>query len=66
MNLIFQIYLAGVVCSLFFVSNEFIKFCQENNLDYRMAFNDPNILFNIFIDSLGSWITILFYYIGQK
>ena len=63
--MIFKIYLLGVVVALFYVTFEFKKFCEINNLDFQSACNNPSILFNIFIDSLGSWLTILFYYIGR-
>lgn len=60
-----QIYLLGFIVALFYVSSEFIEFCKKNNIDYRLAFKDNAIIFNIILDSLGSWFTILFYYIGQ-
>lgn len=56
-----QIYLLGVIIALFFIHSEFIEFCKKNNIDYRYALNDNKILFNILLDSLGSWVVILLY-----
>lgn len=64
--LFFHIYLLGFIIALFYVSSEFIEFCKKNKIDYRYMFNNDKILFNIILDSLGSWITIIVYYINRN
>ena len=66
MNIFLQIYFLGVILSLFYITYDFIEFCKENHLDYRYAFNDNDILFNIFMDSLGSWLTLIIWYFGKN
>jgi len=66
MNIFIQIYLIGFAVALFYVTYEFKKFCLKNNLDFQSAINNQLILLNIVLDSLGSWLTVLFYYIGRN
>ena len=65
MNLFWYIYLIGFGVSLFYVTHEFIRWCVKHKINYREALNDNEVLFRIIIDSLGSWVTVLFYYISR-
>lgn len=65
MNIFWLIYLSGFGAALFYISYEYIKWCAKNRLDYRKGFNDVNTLSQIVLDSLGSWLTVVFLYLGR-
>ena len=65
MSIFWEIYLIGVIVALFYITYEFKKFCDDNNLDFSSTINDIDCIFWMIFDSLGSWITVFIYYFGK-
>ena len=60
MSIYWQIYLLGFVVALFYLTYQFIEYCVKRGIDYRVDLRNFQVLGLIVLDSLGSWLTVLF------
>lgn len=60
MNIYWEIYLLGFAVALFYLTYQFIEYCVKRRIDYRGEIKNPKVLWVIVLDSLGSWLTVLF------
>lgn len=66
MDVFWYIYAVGVVVALFLITDEFKKWCLKNRIDPNTATSDYNVLLMIVIDSLGSWISVGFWWFTRE
>jgi hypothetical protein len=60
MSIYWQIYLIGFAVALFYLTYQFIGYCVKNKIDYKAELRNQATLMIIVLDSLGSWLTVLF------
>ena len=60
------IYAVGVVVAMFLITDEFKKWCLKNRIDPNTVTSDYNVLLMIVIDSLGSWISVWFWWFTRE
>jgi hypothetical protein len=65
MEIFWLIYFSGLIFALYYVTNKFIAWCVKNKIDHKAALRDWGNLCGIAFDSLGSWITVIFYYLSK-
>ena len=66
MNVFWYIYAVGVVVAMFLITDEFKKWCLKNRIDPNTVTSDYNVLLMIVIDSLGSWISVWFWWFTRE
>ena len=66
MSLFWAIYVSGYVIALLYLTDQFIDYCIKNKINYSEELADSKTLGMMLLDSLGSWLTVLFCYISRE
>ena len=66
MSIYWFIYLLGFGFALFYITDDFIGWCEKNKMDYREGLNDTRMIFNFILMAIGSWATVLFIYMSKE
>ena len=56
---IITIYLIGFAIALIWITYDYYVFNVRHGKDVRYIFDDPNDIWDIFLFSLGSWISVI-------
>lgn len=60
MDLVWGIYWSGVICAFIWFASDFYTYNVKRGVHPRMVFNNLNDIRDLFLLSLGSWLSFLF------